>query len=168
MALRCHEVMGRTGGMTQNTSGLGKECVVSTPSVHSCQMRVEHFKVSGHCRAGHTVPNFPTIHACLGRHPLKNNKNTQLCLWQTACTLGGQWRTRSASYAPPALRGAHRDMSRRVSVCVCVRACRYGATLGRVGTTSMACTSLTHADHVVAGQSMSFAILVAACIQVLP
>uniref|UniRef100_A0A7S0WZG7 ADP-ribosylhydrolase ARH3 n=1 Tax=Chlamydomonas leiostraca TaxID=1034604 RepID=A0A7S0WZG7_9CHLO len=46
-----------------------------------------------------------------------------------------------------------------------VLAARYAGSLGQVGTTSMACAALTHADHVVAGQSMSLAILVAALIQ---
>ncbi len=44
---------------------------------------------------------------------------------------------------------------------------RYASSLGDVARLSMASTRLTHLDPVVAGQSMSFAVLVAACIQVL-
>lgn len=43
---------------------------------------------------------------------------------------------------------------------------RYASDLGQVGVTSMRDTRLTHTDAVVAGQSMSFALLVAALIQV--
>lgn len=43
---------------------------------------------------------------------------------------------------------------------------RYAASLGDVARLGMANARLTHLDPVVAGQSMSFAVLVAACIQV--
>lgn len=44
-------------------------------------------------------------------------------------------------------------------------AARYAASLGDVARLGMANARLTHLDPVVAGQSMSFAVLVAACIQ---